>query len=64
MDYCGRSGFRPPVFFLLEKGGILANASSHFVLLLSMLSVTDMEKLAPRKMGATALMILGVFLIA
>jgi drug/metabolite transporter, DME family len=42
----------------------LVNASSLFILPLSMLFLKDVEKLTPRKIGATALMILGVFLIS
>jgi drug/metabolite transporter (DMT)-like permease len=42
----------------------LVNASSLFVLPLSMLFLKDVEKLTPRKIGATALVILGVFLIS
>jgi drug/metabolite transporter (DMT)-like permease len=42
----------------------LVNASSLFVLPLSVLFLKDMEELTPRKIGATALVILGVFLIS
>jgi DME family drug/metabolite transporter len=42
----------------------LVNASSLFVLPLSILLLKDVEKLTPRKVGATALVILGVFLIS
>jgi drug/metabolite transporter, DME family len=42
----------------------LVNASSLFILPLSMLFLKDVEKLTPRKVGATALVILGVFLIS
>ena len=42
----------------------LVNASSLFILPLSMLFLKDVEKLTPRKIGATALVILGVFLIS
>ena len=42
----------------------LVNASSLFILPLSMLLLKDVEKLTPRKIGATALVILGVFLIS
>jgi uncharacterized membrane protein len=42
----------------------LVNASSVFILPLSMLFLKDVEKLTPRKVGATALVILGVFLIS
>jgi DME family drug/metabolite transporter len=42
----------------------LVNASSLFVLPLSMLVLKDVERLTPRKIGATALVILGVFLIS
>jgi DME family drug/metabolite transporter len=42
----------------------LVNASSLFVLPLSMLFLKDVETLTPRKIGATALVILGVFLIS
>ena len=42
----------------------LVNASSLFVLPLSMLLLKDVETLTPRKIGATALVILGVFLIS
>ena len=42
----------------------LVNASSLFILPLSMLFLKDVEKLTPRKIGATVLVILGVFLIS
>ena len=42
----------------------LVNASSLFVLPLSMLFLKDVETLTPRKIGATVLVILGVFLIS
>jgi len=42
----------------------LVNASSIFILPLSMLFLKDVEKLTPRKIGATALVIFGVFLIS
>ena len=42
----------------------LVNASSLFVLPLSMLFLKDVETLTPRKIGANALVILGVFLIS
>jgi DME family drug/metabolite transporter len=42
----------------------LVNASSLFILPLSMLFLKDVEKLTPRKIGATLLVILGVFLIS
>ena len=42
----------------------LVNASSLFVLPLSMLLLKDVERLTPRKIGATALVIVGVFLIS
>jgi drug/metabolite transporter (DMT)-like permease len=42
----------------------LVNASSLFVLPLSMLLLKDVETLTRRKIGATALVILGVFLIS
>jgi DME family drug/metabolite transporter len=42
----------------------LVNASSLFVLPLSLVFLKDVEKLTPRKIGATALVIVGVFLIA
>jgi drug/metabolite transporter (DMT)-like permease len=42
----------------------LVNASSLFVLPLSMLLLKDVETLTPRKIGATVLVILGVFLIS
>ncbi|MGH7767680.1 MAG: DMT family transporter, partial [Candidatus Binatia bacterium] len=42
----------------------LVNASSLFVLPLSMLFLKDVERLTARKIGATALVILGVFLIS
>jgi uncharacterized membrane protein len=42
----------------------LVNASSLFVIPLSTLLLKDVEKLTPRKIGATALVILGVFLIS
>jgi len=42
----------------------LVNASSLFVLPLSMLLLKDVETLTPRKIGATGLVILGVFLIS
>jgi DME family drug/metabolite transporter len=51
----------------LERVSIISpllNASSLFILPLSMLFLKDMEKLTPRKIGATALVILGVFLIS
>jgi drug/metabolite transporter (DMT)-like permease len=40
------------------------NASSLFVLPLALLLLQDVEKLTPRKIGATALVILGVVLIS
>jgi drug/metabolite transporter (DMT)-like permease len=42
----------------------LLNASSLFILPLSMLFLKDVETLTPRKIGATALVILGMFLIS
>jgi DME family drug/metabolite transporter len=42
----------------------LVNASSLFVLPLALLLLQDVEKLTPRKVGATALVILGVVLIS
>ena len=42
----------------------LINGSSLFVLPLSALLLKDVEKLTPRKIGATMLVILGVFLIS
>jgi DME family drug/metabolite transporter len=42
----------------------LVNASSLFILPLSMLFLKNVEKLTPRKIGATLLVILGVFLIS
>lgn len=42
----------------------LVNASSIFILPLSMLFLKDVEKLTPRKIGAIALVIVGVFLIS
>ena len=42
----------------------LINGSSLFILPLSALLLKDVEKLTPRKVGATALVIIGVFLIA
>jgi drug/metabolite transporter (DMT)-like permease len=42
----------------------LINGSSLFVLPLSALLLKDVEKLTPRKIGATGLVILGVFLIS
>jgi drug/metabolite transporter (DMT)-like permease len=42
----------------------LVNASSLFVLPLALLLLQDVEKLTPRKIGATALVILGVVLIS
>jgi drug/metabolite transporter (DMT)-like permease len=42
----------------------LVNASSLFILPLSMLFLKDVEKLTPRKIGATVLVIIGVFLIS
>lgn len=42
----------------------LINGSSLFVLPLSALLLKDVEKLTPRKIGATALVIIGVFLIS
>jgi drug/metabolite transporter (DMT)-like permease len=42
----------------------LVNASSLFVLPLATLLLKDVEKLTPRKIGATALVILGVVLIS
>jgi drug/metabolite transporter (DMT)-like permease len=42
----------------------LVNASSLFILPLSMLFLKDVEKLTPRKIGAIALVVLGVFLIS
>lgn len=42
----------------------LINGSSLFILPLSALFLKDVERLTPRKIGATALVILGVFLIS
>ena len=42
----------------------LANGSSLFILPLSMLFLKDVEKITPRKVGATALVIFGVALIS
>ncbi len=42
----------------------LVNASSLFILPLSMMFLKDVEKLTPRKIAATLLVILGVFLIS
>ena len=42
----------------------LVNGSSLFVLPLTALFLKDVEKLTARKIGATLLVILGVFLIA
>jgi drug/metabolite transporter (DMT)-like permease len=42
----------------------LVNASSLFVMPLSMIVLKDVEKLTPRKIGATLLVIAGVFLIS
>jgi len=42
----------------------LINGSSLFVLPLSALLLKDVEQLTPRKIGATVLVILGVFLIS
>ena len=42
----------------------LVNASSLFVLPLALVLLHDVEKLTPRKIGATALVILGVILIS
>jgi drug/metabolite transporter (DMT)-like permease len=42
----------------------LVNASSLFILPLSLLFLKDVEKLTPRKIGATVLVIIGVFLIS
>jgi DME family drug/metabolite transporter len=42
----------------------LVNASSLFILPLSLLFLKDVDKLTRRKVGATALVILGVFLIS
>jgi uncharacterized membrane protein len=42
----------------------LVNASSLFVLPLSLIFLKDVEKLTARKIGATALVILGVLLIS
>lgn len=42
----------------------LVNASSLFILPLSLLFLKGVDKLTPRKIGATALVILGVFLIS
>jgi drug/metabolite transporter (DMT)-like permease len=42
----------------------LVNASSLFILPLSLLFLKDVDKLTPRKIGATVLVILGVFLIS
>jgi drug/metabolite transporter (DMT)-like permease len=42
----------------------LVNASSLFVLPLALLLLQDVERLTPRKIGATALVILGVALIS
>jgi drug/metabolite transporter (DMT)-like permease len=42
----------------------LVNASSLFILPLSLLFLKDVDKLTPRKVGATVLVILGVFLIS
>lgn len=51
----------------LERVSIISpllNASSLFILPLSILFLKDVEKLTSRKIGATALVILGVFLIS
>jgi|SRR5437870_490702 len=74
LSYFGISGFMNFLSYLLtytalslERVSIispLVNASSLFVLPLSMLVLKDVEKLTPRKIGATALVILGVFLIS
>jgi DME family drug/metabolite transporter len=51
----------------LERVSIISpllNASSLFILPLSMLFLKDVEKLTSRKIGATASVILGVFLIS
>jgi drug/metabolite transporter, DME family len=74
LRYFGISGFMNFLSYVLtytalslERVSIispLVNASSLFVLPLSMLLLKDVETLTPRKIGATALVILGVFLIS
>lgn len=72
--YFGISGFMNVLSYVLtytalslERVSIispLVNASSLFVLPLSYLLLKDVETLTPRKIGATLLVILGVFLIS
>ena len=74
LRYFGISGFMNFLSYVLtytalslERVSIispLVNASSLFVLPLSMLLLKDVETVTPRKISATALVILGVFLIS
>jgi drug/metabolite transporter (DMT)-like permease len=74
LGYFAVSGFMNFLSYLLtytalslERVSIvspLVNGSSLFVLPLTALFLKDVEKLTPRKIGATLLVILGVFLIA
>ena len=74
LRYFAISGFMNFVSYVLSYTALslervsiispLVNASSLFILPLSMLFLKDVEKLTPRKVGATALVILGVFLIS
>ncbi len=73
-SYFGVSGFMNFLSYLLSYTALslervsiispLVNASSLFILPLSVLLLKDVETLTPRKVGAAALVILGVFLIA
>ena len=74
LRYFAISGFMNFLSYLLSYTALslervsiispLVNASSLFILPLSMLFLKDVEKLTPRKVGATALVILGVFLVS
>jgi drug/metabolite transporter, DME family len=74
LRYFAISGFMNFLSYLLSYTALslervsiispLVNASSLFILPLSMLFLKDVEKLTSRKVGATALVILGVFLVS
>jgi drug/metabolite transporter (DMT)-like permease len=74
LSYFGISGFMNFLSYVLSYTALslervsiispLVNASSLFVLPLSMLLLKDVETLTSRKVGATLLVILGVFLIS
>jgi len=73
-SYFAVSGFMNFLSYLLSYTALslervsiispLVNASSLFILPLSSLLLKDVETLSPRKIAATALVILGVFLIS